>query len=129
MDAGKITNNTLNMSGGSYGVAGGVLVGSGTFIMGGSASVTGNKGTGVASGGVLVDGGTFTMNSGASVTNNNGIASLTGAQGAWGAGGVFVDTINNGVFNQNGCTVSGNTAKDKDGNAVPSHNDVYSTAQ
>jgi hypothetical protein len=131
MDAGKITNNTMNMNGDSAAGAAGVylLTGSSTFTMGGSASVTGNTGTGGASGGVFVNDGTFTMNSGASVTNNTGTASLTGAEGAWGAGGVFVIPVNGGIFNQNGCDVSGNTAKDKDDNAVPSHNDVYITAQ
>jgi hypothetical protein len=76
----------------------------GTFRMQGRASVTGNSaGSGFITSGVHVNGGIFFMEDNSSVINNSG----TNASGPYSGGGVSVDE--NGTFNMQGGTISGNT--------------------
>jgi len=83
----------------------------GTFIMEGSASVSGNTFNDASGGGgVYVDGGTFTMRDNSSVSGNK---SIEGGGGDGYGGGVYV--FNGGTFTMNSGEISGNISDNRGG--------------
>jgi predicted outer membrane repeat protein len=102
-DNASVSRNTERSknSGRMLGRGGGVYVSYGTFIMQGSATVSGNIGNWRA-GGVHINAGTFTMQGNATVSDNDGSAASLGGGGVFLGGGTFTM--------QGSAKVSGNTS-------------------